>query len=530
MQIFSYSPDFFSVEAHLYIVSLAGTLYHMKIFSAAQIRNWDQFTIENEPISSYDLMERASGKFVEWFISEHSNTDQPIYIFCGSGNNGGDGLAVARLLHQSFYKPIVFLCNIGKRSLDCEKNYQRLKTLETVEIHTIQKDAPLPKLARQHLVIDALFGSGLNRPIQGYWAKLIAHLNENGNKTIAIDIPSGLYSDQTSINQVTIKARSTLSFERPKLAFFFPENHTAVGNWAFTAIGLDSAYALETESKNLLITEAHIRSKIRKRNKFDHKGTYGHALLVVGSYGMIGAGLLAAKACLRTGVGLLTVNAPKCGYGILQSQVPEAMVLTDPKEKYWSSVPTLDNYKAVGIGCGLGKEEPSVKALEELIKSTDRPMVLDADALNIIAESPHIFAEIPKNSILTPHPKEFQRLFGASKDDFERLERIRTKAVEYELVLLLKGAHTIVALPNGDCYFNNTGNPGMATGGSGDVLTGIITSLLAQGYSPANAAIIGVYSHGRAGDLAAQEIGENALLPSDLILYIGKVFKRLNQK
>ncbi len=502
----------------------------MKIFSAAQIREWDQFTIQNEPISSYDLMERASTRFVEWFITEYPNPDQPIFIFCGSGNNGGDGLAVARLMHQAFYQPTVFQCNIGTRSEDCEKNFQRLKTLKTVEVQSIQKEDSFPQLTPQHLVIDALFGSGLNRPVQGYWGRLIEHINKNSGKIIALDIPSGLYSDSTSKGQITIQADATLSFERPKLSFFFPENQSAVGDWAYTSIGLHTKYDQATPSKYHLITETDIKSRILTRNKFDHKGTYGHALLVVGSYGKIGAGVLAARACLRTGVGLLTVNAPRCGYEILQSQVPEAMVLADPQDEYWSRVPNIDSYKAIGVGCGLGQEKLSITALEELLQSTDDPMVLDADALNLIAQNPTWLEEIPANSVLTPHPKEFQRLFGATNDDFERLELLSAKAVEHKLVLLLKGAHTIIALPTGECYFNNTGNPGMATGGSGDVLTGMITGLLAQGYSPADATIVGVYIHGKAGDLAATDFGENALLPSDLILYIGKVFKSIKQK
>lgn len=502
----------------------------MKIFSAEQIRRWDQFTIQNEPISSYDLMERASTKFVEWFISQYPNTEQPIFIFCGTGNNGGDGLAVARLLQQAFYQPTVFNCSIGTRSQDCEKNYLRLRNLKTVELQAIQKGDHFPQLTGQALVIDALFGSGLNRPVQGYWASLIDHINKQTSEIIALDVPSGLYSDRSSKDQVTIRAGTTLSFERPKLSFFFPENHQAVGKWAYTSIGLHPEYDQTTPSQYVLITEAGIKSRLRTRNKFDHKGTYGHALLVVGSYGKIGAGILAAQACLRTGVGLLTINAPKCGYDILQSQVPEAMVLADPQEDCWSQAPNLDSYKVIGIGCGLGQEKSSVKALEELLKAADGPMVLDADALNIISQNPTWLEKVPSHSILTPHPKEFQRLFGRTNNDFERLELLSSKAVEYQLVLLLKGAHTIIALPTGECYFNNTGNPGMATGGSGDVLTGMITSLLAQGYSAADATIMGVYLHGKAGDLARLDFGENALLPSDLILYIGKVFKSLKQQ
>lgn len=501
----------------------------MKIFSAAQIRKWDQYTIQEEPISSYDLMERASSKFVEWFITKYPDTDQQIYLFCGSGNNGGDGFAVARLLHESFYSVRVFQCKIGRSSEDCEINYQRLKSLAAVEIQAVQEDLPLPNLSKANLIVDALFGSGLNRPIEGYWAELVEHINEADIETIAIDIPSGLFSDRSSVNQVSIQARYTLSFERPKLAFFFPENYSAVGAWTSVSIGLHPTYAEATSSSYHLITEDMVQNKIKKRNKFAHKGTYGHALLVVGSYGKIGAAVLAAKACLRTGVGLLTINAPKCGYNILQSQVPEAMVLADPEEEIWSTIPQLDRYKAIGVGCGIGQAKASAKALMELLKGAENPLVLDADALNILAKNPTWMDDIPQKSILTPHPKEFQRLFGDSANDFDRLDLLTSKAKEHQLIILLKGAHTIVALPDGSCYFNTTGNPGMATGGSGDVLTGMITSLLSQGYSPSDAAVMGVYLHGRAGDLVAEEIGENAMLPSDLIDNIWKVFKSLKK-
>lgn len=501
----------------------------MKIFSAAQIRKWDQYTIQEEPISSYDLMERASTKFVEWFMTKYPNTDRQIYLFCGSGNNGGDGFAVARLLHESFYPVKVFQCKIGKPSEDCEQNYQRLNSLAAVDIQSVHYDSPLPDLSKANLIIDALFGSGLNRPIQGYWAKLVQHINTARIETIALDMPSGLFSDRSSVTQVTIKARYTLSFERPKLAFFFPENYSSVGEWTSVSIGLHPIYAEDTLSSYHLITEEMVKNKLQKRNKFAHKGTYGHALLVVGSYGKIGAAVLAAKACLKTGVGLLTINAPKCGYNILQSQVPEAMVLADPEKEIWSSIPELDNYQTIGVGCGIGQAEASAKALMQLLKEAKNPIVLDADALNILGKNPTCINDIPKNSILTPHPKEFQRLFGHSKNDFDRLDLLSSKAKEHELIILLKGAHTIVALPNGNCYFNNTGNPGMATGGSGDALTGMITSLLSQGYSPADATILGVYLHGKAGDFTADEIGENALLPSDLINNIWKVFKSLEE-
>lgn len=501
----------------------------MKIFSAKQIREWDLFTIQEEPISSYELMERASNSFVEWFTIRNPNKDCSVVIFCGSGNNGGDGLAIARLLHEQFYPVEVIHCQIGKRSEDCEQNFRRLHELGFVKIGLLKTDGAIPTIPAEAIVIDALFGSGLNRPIEGYWAQVVESINTHASKVIAVDLPSGLYSDRSSANQPTIKAEFTFSFERPKLAFFFPENYPTVGQWAFDSIGLHPAFDVATPSEYHLITEADIKAKIRPRNKFDHKGTFGHALLVVGSYGKMGAAILAAKACLRAGVGLLSINIPKCGYSILQGQVPEAMVIADPEPEYWSKVPEIDPYQAIGIGCGLGQNIRTVQSLEACLRATTAPMVLDADALNIISQDLDLLALLPQKSILTPHPKEFERLFGSSDNDFARLALLQSKAREYQQIILLKGAHTIVALPDGHCYFNNTGNPGMATGGSGDALTGILTSLLAQGYPPSDAAIVGVYLHGKAADLAVVEIGENALLPSDLIKNIGKAFLSLKE-
>lgn len=496
----------------------------MKIFSADQIRQWDQYTIQHEPISSFDLMERASNCFVQWFQAKYPNEDRLVSIFCGTGNNGGDGLAVARLLHEHHYRVEVIHCQIGKATVDCEKNFQKLQQLGFVHINSLKKNDSLPVISANSIVIDAIFGSGLNRPIEGYWSEVVNYINTQSQETIAIDIPSGLYSDQSSLTNTTVKANFTLSFERPKLAFLFPENYAAAGSWDFRSIGLHTSYADQTPTDYYLVTEDLISSRLRKRNKFDHKGTFGHALLVVGSYGKMGAAILAAQACLRTGVGLLSVNIPRCGYEIMQSQVPEAMVIADPKSDYWSEVPSLEHYKAIGLGCGLGQHMRTIQAFEDGLKTATTPMVIDADALNIISQDLELLQYVPKKSILTPHPKEFERLFGTSSNDFDRLALLREKAKEFDLIILLKGAHTAIALPNGRCYFNNTGNPGMATGGSGDALTGMITSLLAQGYPSPDAAILGVYLHGKAADLAAQEIGENALLPRDLINTIGKAF------
>ncbi len=500
----------------------------MKILTPAQIRALDAYTIANERIKSIDLMERAANAFVTWFMQQFPAAQQrPINIFCGPGNNGGDGLAIARLLNRKHYSVAVFICQIGdKRSEDFKKNLKKIPYRRGLPVTPIIENDNLPIFEKKEIIIDAIFGSGLNRTITGYWARLIDHINAFPNEIVAVDIPSGLFAESTTDGAV-IHAAYTLSFELPKRAFFFPENQDRLGNCYIQPIGLNQQFIKVEKVSNYLITKGLVQSLLKDRAKFSHKGTFGHALLVVGSLGKMGAAILATKACLRSGVGLVTVHAPKCGYTILQIGCPEAMTSIDAHENYLSEFPDISNFKTIGIGCGIDQKEATQKALFALLQQVDSPMVLDADALNILANNPDQLKHIPANSILTPHPKEFERLFGKTTNDFARNELQLAKAKALNCIILLKGANTAVALPDGTCYFNSTGNPGMATGGSGDVLTGILTGLLAQGYTPKSAVILGVYLHGLAGDLAAKDKGQESLIAGDLVDYIGKGFQNL---
>ena len=457
----------------------------MKILTPAQIRALDAYTIENEPIKSIDLMERASNAFVKWFVQQFPNTKKTsVRIFCGTGNNGGDGLAIARILNQKFYDVTVFICQISpKESKDFQTNLKRIPRRRGLPIVYIKEGDSCPVFKPDSILIDAIFGFGLNRPIEDAWANLIEQINALPNPKVAIDIPSGLFAEKHT-QSVAIKADYTLSFELPKRAFFFPENQDKVGACFIQPIGLNQQFIQNATADNYLITSILAQSLLKIRNKFDHKGTFGHALLLIGSLGKMGAAVLATKACLRSGVGLVTTHIPKCGYQILQISCPEAMTSLDDNESYLSSFPDFSPYKSIGIGCGIDTQEKTQKLLLEVLKNAQRPMVLDADALNIIGKNPTYFEHIPPNSILTPHPKEFERLFGKNNDDFERNDLQKRKAKALNCVILLKGANTCIATPDGECYFNATGNPGMATGGSGDVLTGILTGLLAQGYTP----------------------------------------------
>ncbi|KAA3638667.1 MAG: NAD(P)H-hydrate dehydratase [Bacteroidetes bacterium] len=499
----------------------------MKVLSVEQIRALDAFTIANEPIPSLELMERASRVFTHWFINIFPDEDVPVTIFCGPGNNGGDGLAVARLLHDKFYTVKVVFCAIGNStSEDFKANLDRLPAKIKTDLVKLKKGDKLPVIAKESIIIDAIFGSGLSRPVEGFWGEVINYLNSQTNPLVSIDVPSGLFADRHS-NGSIIKADHTLSFELPKFGFFFAENHEFTGEWDFQSIGLSYEFIDSASTSNYYLTKKDIQLLLNPLKKFDHKGTFGHALLVMGSYGKIGAATLAAKACLRTGCGLVTVHLPKCGYEILQTAAPEIMVSIDEGENYIENPPNPENYASIGAGCGIGTTPETAKALQKLISENDHPVLLDADALNILAANKQWLRELPQGSILTPHPGEFRRLFDGYANNFEQNEIQRQMAQELNVFIVLKGAHTCIADPEGNCYFNSTGNPGMATAGSGDVLSGMITSFLAQGYPPKSAAILGVYLHGLAGDIAADQQDPKSLIASDIINAIGPAFKTI---
>jgi len=502
----------------------------MKIFKTEQIRAWDAYTIENEPVASVELMNRAAKVFTDWFVLRYPDPQIPVVVFAGTGNNGGDGVAVARLLHWQMRELRVVVCDVGgKRSPDFEAQLRGIKVIKDLEVIFLND---LNGLNNSHfpndaIVIDALFGSGLTRPLTGKWAQVVDFLNRLPNEIVSIDLPSGLFADRHTPGEAVVMADRTFSFETPKLAFFFPENADRVGQWSFGSIGLHPDFYEKTGTPFHFLTKEDAAKLVKPRAKFSHKGTYGHALLVAGSYGKMGAAVLAAKACLRAGAGLLTVHAPRCGNLVLQTAVPEAMFSPDQRAKFWTEVPDLQTYSAIGVGCGISQVPETAAALSRLLQKAEKPLVLDADALNLLAQNAEWWRFLPRNSILTPHPKEFERLFGKSENDFERNDLQRLKAEEHGVFIVLKGAHTAIACPDGSCYFNSTGNPGMATGGSGDVLTGILTGLLAQGYSPCDSVLLGVFLHGLAGDLAAKELGEAALTASDLIDFLGKAWVSL---
>jgi ADP-dependent NAD(P)H-hydrate dehydratase / NAD(P)H-hydrate epimerase len=497
----------------------------LKILSAQQIKTLDQFTIEHEPIAAIDLMERACHAFVYWFV-QHVWMEKKIGIVCGPGNNGGDGLGIARLLHERGYRVNVWIVKGDVKETDSFKiNLKRIS--EKVKLYEIANESDRGLFGGCDVLIDAVFGSGLSRTPRGIFAQVISCINETNAVKIAVDIPSGLFADAHSEDSI-VKADHTISFQLPKLAFLFPQNHKYVGEWNLVDIGLSKEFIRHEKTSHFYVDVKSIKKIIRPREKFSHKGTYGHALLISGSSGKMGACVLAAKAALKSGLGLLTVHIPSGEQTIVQTAVPEAMALIDSKENIFSSAPENLNYSTIGIGPGLGTDATTSKAFATVMKNFRKPMVIDADALNMLSMNKELLDLIPEGSILTPHPKEFERFAGTWANDFERLDLLKKLSAKLKSVIVLKGAHTSVATPEGNVYFNSTGNPGMAKGGSGDVLLGIITGLLSQGYSSADAAMAGVYVHGLAGDLAASDLGMISMTATDLIEFLPNAFKKVS--
>lgn len=500
----------------------------MKIFSSQQIRLIDKFTIENEPIASIDLMERAANELFFAIMADFNIASTKFLIIAGPGNNGGDGLALARIFT---YLPCDFktiFCNFSQNiSTDCNINVQRLQEKDSKNLQIVTDPAKII-IDDDRVIIDCIFGTGLTRPVTGKYAQVIDMINNSGNVVISVDIPSGLFGeDNTGNDGSIINASCTYTIQFPPLASMFAENYKYFGNLKIVDIMLSEKAIVETESDFHITEEKFWSNNQKKRGRFEHKGDFGHALLIVGSYGKAGAAVLAAKACMRSGVGLLTVHVPEKLTDIMQISIPEAMLSIDSNTIEFSSIVDFEKFNVAGIGPGLGTNEPTKKAVIQFVTEFNKPLLIDADALNILAETNNFKSILKPGTILTPHPKEFERLFGKFENSYHRILFMQKFSVETGVIIVLKGGITAISLPDGNIYFNTRGNPGMATGGSGDVLSGIITGLLAQNYKPEKAAIVGVFIHSAAGDYAAKIKGENSLIASDIIDDLPKIFLTL---
>lgn len=498
----------------------------MKIFSVGQIRKWEAYTLQEQKISSLELMERAASACVHWLIRE-GFTNRPVSIFCGKGNNGGDGLAIARQLLAEQVAVTTYILETGKPGTDdFQQNLAKLH-LVTKDIHFIQSESFFPSIQSDTTVIDALFGIGLHSPLTGIPAQLVNWMNLHSRNIIAIDLPSGMYADEDNSGNSCITATHTLSFQQYKRSFLFPESQLATGQVHILPIGLSNNFennescAWETTGIEI------IQSLIPLRPLFSHKGQFGHAGVFAGSKGMMGAAILASSALNRCGAGKLTVIVPECGYTIIQSAVPEAMCLTAGEQTLEKMV-SSSGFTACAFGPGIGTALTTAKWLSAQLKECACPALLDADALNIVSSEPGLLKSLPRGSVITPHPKEFERLFGKAANCMERLKIAMHWAAELQLCIVLKGHYTAIVTPGQKVYFNSTGNAGMAKAGMGDVLSGMITGLMAMGIPVPGAAILGVYLHGLAGDIASEKFSQHAMVATDLIDCIGKAWKQIS--
>ena len=505
----------------------------LSILSSKQNKIADEYTIANEPILSINLMERAALACKNWIKSNFSKENKIICI-AGSGNNGGDVIAIARMLFIDGYTVELYILN-KKISPDNFTNQKRFTEQTNLKITFLDKDIQFPIISINNIVIEGIFGSGLTRSVSGFASKLIEHINKSKATIVSIDLPSGLFADDNSSNfldnkpieQKIISANYTLAIEMPFLSLLLSENNKFVGEWHSMSIGLDANFIKSLDVDYFLIEKFDIKKKIRTRGKFDHKGNFGHALLISGKKGSYGATVLSSRAALKAGLGLLSIHVPESANHILQISVPEAMLSFDSNNEYISNIPIDNKFSVIGIGPSLGTEKETINALFSFLQKNNKPIVLDADALNCLAFKDDFLEYLLPNTILTPHPKEFDRLFGKHKNTYERLQTQKFIAKQNQLIIILKGAHTSISDSNGNLYFNVTGNPGMATAGSGDVLTGLILGLIASGYNPFDAALCSVYLHGSAGDFALNKESFETLLASDIIANFAQAFKSI---
>jgi len=483
----------------------------MKIFTAQQIYDADKFTIEQQKIESNELMERSAVQIFNWLHMRMQGAQVKIHLFCGIGNNGGDGIALARHLVEHGYNIGVYVVNYSeKRSQDFLINLNRLKDRKMWPDFLNQDSTP-PVIGRDDIIVDAIFGIGLNRPPSNWVKKLIQYLNGTGAFILSVDVPSGLFLHKWCEPDCVIRSNYVLSFQAPKMIFFLPQTGVYINQWEVLDIGLDMEYLSGLPTEYELIGKNEVLPWYVPREKYSHKGTYGHTLII------------GCKGNLKSGSGVVTAYVPKCGYVPLQTAFPEAMVLTDKQEKEISEITFDISPTVIGMGIGMGTSKSAQEALKNLINDIKTPLVLDADAINILALHPSLIKKLPPETILTPHRKELERLLGVWTDDFDMIAKAKAFSKSNNCIIVIKGAHTITIY--GEIgYVNTTGNPGMATAGSGDVLLGIITGLISQGYPPIQAAIFGVYLHGRAGDLGLEENGYQALTASVIIENIGAAF------
>ncbi|MGN6178536.1 MAG: NAD(P)H-hydrate dehydratase [Mucilaginibacter sp.] len=486
----------------------------LPLLTADQIHQADKYTIEHEPVSSVNLMERASKAFVSWFVNCFADRNLSISVYCGTGNNGGDGLAIARILYDHQYKNInVKITRFSDRSTD-DFNANLTRLPAAIPVTELKKNDAIPA-EDSNIIIDAMLGTGINKPLAGDYERLVKYLNNLHKTTVAVDVPTGFFTEgDVDPDATALKTDLVITFQQPKINFLLPEAGPYLKCWEAVNIGIDEKFICSLNSSYQFVQEKDIRRMLKPRHRFSNKGSYGHALIVAGQPKTMGAALLSASACALAGSGLTTACVPESGLVALNSFMPEIMAVirqgNDLPEIAW------DKFTAMGVGPGLGNDDNTLALLTYIFTNYKKPIVIDADALNVISAHKPLWQLIPQGSVLTPHMKEFDRLFGEHANWWQRLQTAVNKAKELKLCIILKNDYTITATPEGKAYFNSTSNPAMASGGMGDILTGVIAALLAQNYTPEEACIIGNYIHGKAGDELALPNRMNVVLPSKL--------------
>ncbi|QJD96804.1 NAD(P)H-hydrate dehydratase [Mucilaginibacter robiniae] len=498
----------------------------LPLLTAQQIHEADAYTISHEPVTSVNLMERASKAFVSRFMQHFPDKAQTISAYCGSGNNGGDGLAIARMLNEHGYRQLnVKVVRFSDKATDdFNTNLHRFQHL-SVPLLEIEKGGNFPP-EDSAIIIDALLGSGLNKPLSGDYEQLVKHLNQLEKTVVAVDVPTGLPTEGAVSKEATIlKAKLVITFQQPKINFLLPESGPHMESWEAVDIGLDDTYLQSLNSPYQLIEKGDIKTILKPRHKFSNKGTYGHALLVAGQAKTMGAALLCSSACVYAGAGLTTVCIPESGLTALNSYQAEVMAIIREQDQ----LPEIewDKFSVIGVGPGLGKDDNALALLKNILANYHKPMIIDADALNLLATHQELLQQLPKGSIVTPHMKEFDRLFGEHDTWWNRLQTLKQKAQELQINIVLKNDYTITGTPDGKLYFNSTSNAAMASGGMGDILTGIITALVAQKYTPEQACLAGVYLHGKAGDVLALPNQLHVVLPGQVAAKIPAVIAQL---
>ncbi len=503
----------------------------MKVFSTEQLYEANKVTEAKQEVSFNDLMERAGTQIFNWFHQRLQGAPVPVHVFCGIGNNGGDGLVVARLLVENGYNVKTYIVNYSdKRSKDFLINYDRIKN--------VTKDWPLlmtceddfPAMTPDDIVIDGMFGIGINRSPEGWVKKLIQYINAQPCFKLAIDMPSGMFADApTEDLETVIQANHTLTFQAPKLAFFLPATGKFTGYFDVLDIGIDREFLATNPGIATVISKPNAQRMYKQRAKFSHKGSFGHTLIVAGSYGSIGAAILSTKGAFRIGAGKVTAFIPECGYTAMQTAVPEAMVITNDADDFITDITHHFEPTAIAVGMGIGTKKATADALLALFKNTKSPIVIDADAINCISENKELLKHIPENAVFTPHLGELEKLVGKWKNDFDKIERAKKFAKKHKAIVVIKGANTLTVFED-HIYINTSGNPGMATAGSGDVLSGAIVGLLSQGYDPLTAAMFGVYLHGSAGNIVSHAISYEGTMAGDIADALGEAFIELFRK